>query len=129
MKGSNSMGPAAMSFFVFGLYMTGLGIALVLAPNPLLSLVGIAETTEVWVRVVGVLVVVIGVLDVLIARADLRIVMRWGIYLRSGAAASLVAFAIANLVEPGILIFAAIDALSVAWAAWALRAEPTNEPS
>ena len=28
MKGSNSMGPAAMSFFVFGLYMTGLGISL-----------------------------------------------------------------------------------------------------
>ena len=84
---------------------------------------GIAETTEVWVRVVGVLVVVIGVLDILIARADLRIVIRWGIYLRSGAAASLVAFAIADLVEPGILIFAAVDALSVVWAVLALRAE------
>jgi hypothetical protein len=129
MRRSKTMGPAAMSFFVFGVYMTALGIALVLAPNPLLSLVGIAETTDVWVRVVGVLVVVIGVLDVLVARADLRIVMHWGIYLRSGAAASLVAFAIANLVEPGILVFAAIDALSVAWAVWALRAEPTNEPS
>jgi hypothetical protein len=113
------MGPAAMSFFVFGLYMTVLGIALVLAPNPLLSLVGIAQTTEVWVRVVGVLVVVIGILDVLIAQADLRVVMRWGIYLRSGAAA--------DLVEPGILIFAAVDALSVAWAVLALRAEAPNE--
>ena len=121
------MGPAAMSFFVFGLYMTVLGIALVLAPNPLLGLVGIAETTEVWVRVVGVLVVVIGILDVLIAQADLRVVMRWGIYLRSGAAASLVAFAAADLVEPGILIFAAVDALSVAWAVLALRAEAPNE--
>jgi hypothetical protein len=49
--------------------------------------------------------------------------MRWGIYLRSGAAASLVAFAIADLVEPGILIFAAVDALSVVWAVLALRAE------
>jgi hypothetical protein len=117
------MGPAAMSFFVFGLYMTVLGIALVLAPNPLLGLVGIAETTDVWVRVVGVLVVVIGVLDILVGRADLRIVMRWGIYLRSGAAASLVAFWVADLVEPGILIFAAVDALSVAWTVFALRAE------
>jgi hypothetical protein len=127
MRDGKTTGPAAMSFFVFGLYMTVLGIALVLAPNPLLSLVGIAETTEVWVRVVGVLVVVIGILDVLIAQADLRVVMRWGIYLRSGAAASLVAFAAADLVEPGILIFAAVDALSVAWAVLALRAEAPNE--
>jgi hypothetical protein len=65
MKESKTMGPAAMSFFVFGVYMTVLGIALMLAPNPLLGLVGIAETTDVWVRVVGVLVIVIGILDVL----------------------------------------------------------------
>lgn len=117
------MGRAAMSFFVFGVYMTGVGVGLVLLPNPILGLVGIAETRDVWVRVVGVLAVVIGILDILVGRADLRIVMRWGVYLRSFAAAALVVFGAAKLVEPGILIFAAIDALSVAWAVWALRAE------
>jgi hypothetical protein len=65
----------------------------------------------------------VGILDVLVGRADLRIVMRWGVYLRAFAAAALVVFATAKLVEPGILIFGAIDALSVAWAVWALRAE------
>ena len=51
------MSKSARSVFVFGIYLALLGSVLVVAPNVLLSLFGVALTDEVWIRVVGVLVI------------------------------------------------------------------------
>ncbi|MDX1960986.1 MAG: hypothetical protein SFU98_20620 [Leptospiraceae bacterium] len=47
------MSYAAKTVLAFGVYMAGQGIILMIAPNVLLSLFGIPEANEVWVRVVG----------------------------------------------------------------------------
>jgi hypothetical protein len=54
------MGSAALSIKVFGVYAILTGLDLVIAPNLLLSTLEIPPTNEVWLRVVGVLVLVIG---------------------------------------------------------------------
>ena len=65
------MSPAARSVFVFSSYLWVLGGVLLLVPNVLLSLFGIPETNEVWVRVVFGLappvMIVFGVVDALAA--------------------------------------------------------------
>ena len=52
------MSAVALSIFVFGIYLiiTGLGFAAI--PNILLPLLKFPKSTEPWVRVVGIIVVV-----------------------------------------------------------------------
>ena len=59
---------AARSIHVFGLYLLGLGVILVVAPNELVGLFGIPTTTEVWIHIVGVLVFFLGVYYSITAR-------------------------------------------------------------
>jgi len=54
------MSKSARSVFVFGLYLGVLGIALLVVPNALLGMFFLRGTTEVWVRVVGMLVLFLG---------------------------------------------------------------------
>ncbi|MBL8479164.1 MAG: hypothetical protein JNK59_07640 [Sterolibacteriaceae bacterium] len=54
------MNSSAFSIKAFGVHVVLTGITLVLAPNFLLSLFGLAATTETWVRVVGALAPVVG---------------------------------------------------------------------
>ena len=64
------MTKSAQSLFFFALYLFGLGTVLLVAPNWLLGLFDIAPTTEVWIRVVGMLVLFLGVYYVSAARAN-----------------------------------------------------------
>lgn len=54
------MSKSALSVFVFGLYIAVLGIVLLVAPNILLGMFGLPNTTEVWIRIVGMLVLFLG---------------------------------------------------------------------
>lgn len=55
-KGVKKISKSSLSVFVFGLYLAVLGIILLVAPNFLLGMFFMPDTTEVWIRVVGVLV-------------------------------------------------------------------------
>ena len=55
------MSKSAFTIKVFGVYLLGLGILLALVPNLLLSPFGIPPTNEVWIRVLGVVVINVGV--------------------------------------------------------------------
>ena len=54
------MTAASKSVYYFGLYLYLTGITLIFIPNLFLSTLGLPETHEVWIRVVGVLAMVIG---------------------------------------------------------------------
>ena len=55
------MSRPAFTVHIFSIYLLGLGIGLALFPNLLLSLFGVALTSEIWIRVVGILAFNIGV--------------------------------------------------------------------
>lgn len=113
-------GPAK-SLFVFGIYLLMLGALLVLAPNPTLGLFRMAPTNEVWIRVVGMLVLVIGSLDTLSALAELRPVMQWSVPLRGAVLLFLLAFVVTGLGPPVLILFGLIDFAGACWTGWALR--------
>jgi hypothetical protein len=64
-------GPAR-TVFVFGVYLLLLGALLIVAPNSLLGLLRVAPTAEVWIRVLGMVVLLLGAYYVLAALAELR---------------------------------------------------------
>jgi len=49
------MSNSAKSVFVFGIYISVLGIAFMTIPNALLGLFGFPATNEVWIRVAGMI--------------------------------------------------------------------------
>jgi hypothetical protein len=105
----------AKTLFLFGLYLLVLGALLVAAPNPLLVLFRFRATSEVWIRVVGMLLLFLGAYDVLAARTELRRFLAWSVPLRLSVAVFFGAFVAAGLVSPMLLLFAAIDVAAAAW--------------
>jgi hypothetical protein len=62
-KGEKPMSKSAQSLFVFSIYLFTLGLILLIIPNFLLSIFSVPETQEVWIRVVGMLVIILGYFD------------------------------------------------------------------
>jgi hypothetical protein len=111
----------AQSILVFGVYLLLLGALLVLAPNVLLGLFGIAPTAEVWIRVVGMLVLVIGAYYSLAAIAELRAFMRWSVPIRVCVLLFFAAFVVTGLAPAMLILFGCVDVAGAAWTALALR--------
>lgn len=53
------MTTAGKTVVAFGIYMATTGVILVVAPNVLLALVGLPPTTEVWLRVLGMFMIIV----------------------------------------------------------------------
>jgi len=106
---------------VFALYLLVLGVGLTVAPNALLSLFGIPETTEVWVRVVGVLVLILALYFAVGARANLVPFFRATVYGRCLVLVFFVVFVLLDLAPPVLILFGVVDATAAAWTALALR--------
>jgi hypothetical protein len=58
------MDAAAKSVCYFGFYLYGVALTLIFFPNVLLRVLGIPETSEVWIHIVGLLAVFV-VVDLL----------------------------------------------------------------
>ncbi|HEX9048913.1 MAG TPA: hypothetical protein VF841_00095 [Anaeromyxobacter sp.] len=123
------MSAVGRSLFVFGWYLAGLGALLVLAPNALLGLFGLAPTDEVWIRVAGVLVLVIAYLDVRMGREDFLPYARFTVHARAGVLVLFVALVLAGLAPPILVLFGAVDLAGALWTAAALRRDPRTATS
>jgi len=111
----------AKSILVFGVYLLLLGALLVLAPNVLLGLFRIAPTTEVWIRVVGMLVMILGAYYSLAAIAEVRPFMRWTVPIRFCVLFFFASFAVTGLAPATLVLFGLVDVAGACWTAWALR--------
>lgn len=115
------MSPAAKSVFIFGIYLSVLGIVLVAVPNLLLTLFGIAETGEVWIRVVGMLVLLLSVYYVQLAQKELTDFFWISVYVRSAVIVFFTAFVLLGYTQPVLILFGAVDLLGALWTWRALK--------
>jgi uncharacterized protein YjeT (DUF2065 family) len=120
---------AGRSVFAFSLYLFALGLVLILAPNALLAAFGMSETSEVWIRVVGMLVLLLGYYYNGAARKNFTDFLRWTVHARFSVLAFLLAFVLFGLVSPTILLFGVIDSAAAVWTAIALRQDRTARPN
>lgn len=117
------MSRSAFTVKAFGIYLLVLGVCLTLVPNLLLSVFGIPQTTEVWIRVAGILVFNIGIYYWYAARCEATAFFRASVFTRTLVLVAFAAFAALGLVSPILILFGAIDFAGGAWTYLTLRAE------
>ncbi|MFZ1509135.1 MAG: hypothetical protein WAV74_20375 [Anaerolineae bacterium] len=119
------MSNSARSIFVFGLYLALLGIVLLVAPNFLLGMFVLPATTDVWIRVVGMLLLFLGFYYTQSARKELTDFFRWTVYVRATVILFFAAFVLAGFAEPPLILFGVVDLLGAIWTSLALRPAKT----
>ncbi len=115
------MTAAAKSVYYFGFYLYVTGITLILAPNFLLTKLKLQETNEVWIRVVGVLVIAIGYYYHRTGAENIQAFFKHTIPTRGFVFLSFFSFAWLGYVSPMIILFGSIDLLGAAWTWIALK--------
>ena len=119
------MSKSARSVFVGGLYRLLLGTILLIAPNFLLGLFFLSSTTEVWIRVVGMLLIYIGYYYVQAAREEMTGFFRWTVHVNSTVIILLTGFVLLNFVRPPVVLFGVVDLLNALWTSLTLRSLKT----
>ena len=114
---------AAKSLFVFGIYLCGLGLVLLLVPNLLLRPLGAPPTNEIWIRVNGMFVLCLSFYYLQAARNGLTSFIRWTVWARIAVIFYFAAFVLLLSAPKALLLFGVIDLLSAIWTWLALEKE------
>ena len=112
---------AARSVRVFAVYLGVLAVALLLVPDLVLRSVGLPSTTEVWIRVVGMLVAFLGVYYWTAATNELTPFFRATVLCRLTVPVFFVIFIAAGWARWPLALFGVVDAFGAGWTWWALR--------
>ncbi len=117
------MSNSAKTIYYFSFYLFILGAALVVVPNLLLQPFGIPPTEEVWIRIVGMLILMLGVLYFNAAKLQLHGLYKFMAYNRIAVLFFLIAFVLLGWTVAPLIIFGVIDAASGIWTLSELRKE------
>jgi hypothetical protein len=112
---------AAKSVLGFGVYLLGLGLGLLLAPDALLALFGQPPATDPWLRVVGLVVIVLALYYLSAARSGIEAFFRWTTWGRPLAGGALLIMIGAGLLPRFTAVLAVFDFAGAAWTAFALH--------
>lgn len=117
------MTKAARSILLFAAYLLGLGTWLLVAPNSMLQLFGMPDSQDVWIRVVGMLVVLLSFYYTAAAKAELTAFFQWTVYARSSVILFFAAFVVAGLAPVILLLFGVVDLAAAGWTQVSLKAD------
>lgn len=111
----------ARSLFVFGIYLCGLGLVLLLVPNLILRVFGVPPTNEVWIRINGMFLLFLSFYYTQTARKELIPFIRLTVWTRVAVIFFFAAFVLLVSAPKALLLFGLIDLLSALWTWWALK--------
>ena len=109
------MTPAARSIVYFGVYVFLTGLVLLVAPNVLLSIVGLSSTTEVWIRVLGCVVTALGAYYVVMGRAEATAFFKATLWGRGWIFMSFLGLVVIGMAKPPLVLFGVVDLLGALW--------------
>ena len=115
------MSKAAKRILVFGIFIVLVGVGLLIMPNVLLTLSGYPTTSEVWIRVVGLVVAILGYYYVEAARNELTSFFWASVRARPVVIVCFIALVALGLAKRILILFGAIDLLGAIWTGLALR--------
>ncbi len=116
------MSRAARTMFAFTVYLAAVSLSLLLVPNLVLPLFGLPETTEVWIRVAGMLAGFLALYYYVVARTESRPVMWASVLARMSVPAFFAVFIIAGWVDWPLILFGVVDGAAALWTWRELRA-------
>lgn len=115
------MSKPATSVFVFGIYMALNGFALIIIPNLILNFFDFPATNEIWIRIVGMLMLILAYYYIFTARKEITSFFYLSIPARFAGIVFFSAFVLFELASPKIISFGVIDLLSGIWTIIALK--------
>lgn len=115
------MSKAAISVLVFGVYVVVLGLGFIVAPNMPLELFGFPATTEPWIRVLGMVLLILAYYYIQAARNEMTGFFRFTVHGRASVILFFIAFVVLDLAQPMLIMFGVADLIGAVWTAWALR--------
>jgi hypothetical protein len=115
------MTPAAKSVYYFGFYLYLVGATLIFIPNIFLSTLGITETNEVWIRVLGLLAGLIGFYYHQTGAKNIDTFFPLTIPTRIIVFISFLVFVILKMASPMLAGIGAVDLAGAIWTFMALK--------
>jgi hypothetical protein len=109
--------------FVFSIYLYLLGLVLVIIPDTLLRFFHFPEADGLWIRVVGMLVIILGFYYSHAARAEFRPFLAWTVIARTSVLLFFIAFVVAGFAPPVLILFGVIDFAGAMWTFFAMRSD------
>ena len=117
------MSRSAMSVFVFSIYLYILGFVLVVTPDILLRIFSFPKADGLWIRVVGMLVIILGFYYSHAARADFKPFFVWTVIGRTSVLLFFIAFVVAGLAPAALILFGLVDFVAAMWTLFAMRSD------
>ena len=120
------MSKSATSVLVFGIYLVVIGVGLLFIPNTVLGLFGFLTTTEPWISVVAMLLLILSYYYIQKARNEDKAFFRLTVHGRASVIVFFGAFVLLSIAPAMLILFGVVDLLAAIWTALALRSE--SEP-
>jgi hypothetical protein len=103
------------------IYMFGMGLGILLAPQLQLPMFGFVAPTEIWVRVLGALILGFGFVNFQMARQGV-VPYFWASIIGRTIFCSIISIlGILQMVEPSIFLLVAGEMIFTIWAFWGLK--------
>ena len=115
------MSKPAFTIRIWSFYLLGLGLILLLLPNVLLTLFAIPTTDEVWIRVVGMLLLILAYYCWEAARLNNLPFIQWSVPAHASVIFVFIGFVLFKLAPPQLILFGAVDLLAALWARATLK--------
>lgn len=109
------------AMYVQTIYMAGMGLGILLMPQLLLPLFGFTSPAEIWIRVLGALILGFGYTNFECTRQEVVPYFWASVKGRLIFCTLLVIFGLLKLTQPAIFLLAAFETALVVWAALALN--------
>lgn len=100
------------------------GLQLLFIPNIMLATFGLPPTHEIWLRVMGMLVLALGFYYYAMARHGTSQVVRSTVWGRLFFCGGLVVFVLLGIAKPPLIGFAVVETGLALWTWWELRSRP-----
>jgi hypothetical protein len=98
-----------VSMRVHAFFVALTGLQLIFTPNMLLRMFGFEPTTEIWIMVMGVIIVSLSPMYYQLSKSSDSTLVRTTVFMRFFVATSLVLFALLGKAALTIVLFAGID--------------------
>ncbi len=123
------MSRAARTVFVFGIYLIALGLSLLVVPNAVLAVLGVARTHQVWIRILGTVLTYVGAYYVVAARHEMTAIFRASIAVRLSLILVLLGLVLFADAKPVVMVFGVADAAGALWTRAALAGRRSGVPT
>ncbi|MFC2124810.1 hypothetical protein ACFLU5_08370 [Bacteroidota bacterium] len=117
------MSKAAKTIQIFGIYLIVTGLGFMVIPNKILPIMNVAQATEVWVHVMGMVIFLLGIYYIAAAKDESNTFFKVSVFTRSSVVLFFLAFVLLGLGDPVLIGFGFVDLAGAIWTAVALKAD------